>query len=103
MEKHTINYILKNGEPVIEPDFLVWVEWSKNHNNQHVAFTKLSGAEISTVFLRMGYSFGGNAPALYETMIFGGEHDNYQERYCTLEEAIAGHEKAVAPTKLEIA
>jgi hypothetical protein len=28
-------------------------------------------------------------------MIFGGDHDGYCERYCTWEEAEAGHQKAI--------
>ena len=38
-----------------------------------------------------------NRPILFETMIFGGEHDQYQERYATREEAVEGHARAVAP------
>jgi len=32
-------------------------------------------------------------------MIFGGEHDGYQERYTSRENAVAGHLKAVALVK----
>jgi hypothetical protein len=28
-------------------------------------------------------------------MIFGGEHDQYQERYTSYEDAVEGHQKAV--------
>ena len=35
-------------------------------------------------------------PILFETMIFGGEHHEYQERYTTWDEAIKGHKEAVA-------
>lgn len=50
---------------------------------------------ISTVFLGMDHSLGEGAPILFETMIFGGEHNDYQERYCTFEAAEKGHEAAV--------
>ena len=35
-------------------------------------------------------------PILWETMIFGGEHDQYQERYTNRHAALAGHDRAVA-------
>jgi hypothetical protein len=49
---------------------------------------------VSTVFLGLDHSFGEGPPQLFETMIFGGEHDEYQERYSTWDEAEAGHKKA---------
>ena len=56
---------------------------------------------VSTVFLGLDHSFGGGTPILFETMIFGGEYDDYQERYHTLEEAQVGHEKAISLVKME--
>lgn len=89
------NYILKDGEPVVEPDFLIWAEWNGNIDNRRVALTEIHDVQISTVFLGIDHSFGGGTPVLFETMIFGGSLDQYQERYHTLEEAMIGHERAV--------
>jgi len=69
-----------------------------------VAQTTLpNDVRVSTVFLGIDHSFSalvsGNdpvAPVLFETMIFGGEHDQYQERCCTWAEAEAMHARAVA-------
>ena len=47
------------------------------------------------------FGLAQHAPILFETMIFGGEHDEYQRRYCTMEEAEAGHAKAVTLAKGE--
>ena len=56
----------------------------------------ISDVKISTVFLGLDHSFlGVGPPILFETMIFGGEHNEYQERYSTWEEAEAGHAVAV--------
>ena len=49
---------------------------------------------VSTVFLGMDHSFDGGTPVLFETMIFGGEYDQFQERYCTWDEAEEGHKVA---------
>ena len=55
------------------------------------------GASISTVFLSMDHGLAGRigdgTPVLFETMVFGGEHDGYQERYHTYDEAEEGHKR----------
>ena len=50
---------------------------------------------ISTVFLGLDHSFGSGPPVLWETMIFGGKHDGYQNRYTSREAALLGHQEAV--------
>lgn len=52
-------------------------------------------ANVSTVFLGLNHSHGGGPPVLYETMIFGGKHDERQYRYHTREEAATGHARVV--------
>jgi hypothetical protein len=48
------------------------------------------------VFLGLDHSWTpGGKPVLWETMIFGGEHDQYQERYTSHKDALEGHEKAL--------
>jgi len=54
---------------------------------------------VSTVFLAIDHSYGGGPPILFETMIFGGERDGYQDRYATWEEALEGHGVALALAK----
>ncbi len=49
---------------------------------------------VSTVFMYIDHSFRDDpnaAPVLYETMVFGGKDDQYQQRYCTREQALIGH------------
>ena len=96
-----LRYVLKEGVPVIEPDLLTWAKWFEDDSERRVALTEIDGVSVSTVFLGLDHSFGGGTPILFETMIFGGEYDDYQERYHTLEEAQAGHEKAVSLVKME--
>jgi len=52
---------------------------------------------VSTVFLGFDRQIypGAGPPILFETMIFGLNNEEYQERYCTYDEAIAGHQKAI--------
>jgi hypothetical protein len=51
---------------------------------------------VSTVFLGFDHRLiGAGEPILFETMIFGGDHDCYQERYETEAQAVAGHRRIV--------
>jgi len=54
-----------------------------------------SDITISTVFLGLDHNWGDGPAVLFETMIFGGEHDDYQVRYETWEQAEKGHQEAL--------
>ncbi len=90
-------YILVDKKPVVELDLLKWSEWlEKNYyTGRIVKQTHHKDIFISTVFLGLDHRFGPGTPVLFETMIFGGKHDQYQERYETWEAAERGHEKAL--------
>lgn len=88
-------YILADKKPVLITDLMTWAE-SFEKSNKVVAKTHIGHILVSTVFLGLDHSFGGQIPILFETMIFGGKHDRYQERYATWKSAERGHEKAVA-------
>lgn len=92
-------YILDtDGNPVEEPDIVKWREWYKNPD-QSIARNSIVRAmgdvRISTVFLGIDHSSGDGPPRLFETMIFGGQYDQYRSRYATKAEALAGHNQAV--------
>ena len=56
--------------------------------------------KISTVFLGWDHSFlDESAPILFETMVFGGEYNDFQRRYSTYNEALLGHHEAVKMVK----
>lgn len=93
----TQRYILCDGIPTPEPDLMKWATWLQYANDQRrVARTEREGVEISTVFLGLDHRFGSGPPLLYETMVFGGEHNGKMDRYATKEEALTGHERMVA-------
>ncbi len=65
--------------------------------NRRVANDQIGNVEISTVFLGLDHNFFDRGPPLlFETMIFGGEHNDYQERCSTWEQAEAMHKRATA-------
>lgn len=90
-------YILAEDDtPVPCDDLLRWEEWMRKDDRRTVAKTTIEGlGQISTVFLGIDHdwSFHG-PPVLWETMIFGGPHDGYQDRYTSKAEALAGHKSA---------
>jgi len=87
-------YILKGKKFVPEYDLIKWATWFETAEC-HVADDTFGKIRVSTIFLGLDHNFGGGKPILFETMIFGGKHDQYQERYHTWEEAEKGHKKAV--------
>jgi len=102
-----------DGKNIIKcRDILEWAEYFEMAD-RHVADETVWGIRISTIFLGIdhGFSLRPDAiPVLFETMVFVGRRsqDEYTERYCTYEEAEAGHIKIVEhikhhPIKLVVA
>jgi len=91
-------YILdENNKPVVADSVIESAEWlEENPERKAVKQEHIDDIFISTVFLGLDHAWipGGN-PVLWETMIFGGEHDQYQERYTSYEDALEGHQKAL--------
>lgn len=90
-------YTLDQSHRVVPcPDVLTWGRFFENDDMRRVALTETADWRVSTVFIGLDHRFSGDGPPLvFETMIFGGPHDEYQEHYSTWDEAKAGHEKAV--------
>lgn len=73
-----------------------WAKWFETAKRSIREDVLPDGTRISTVFLGIDHNFfPGGRPLLFETMIFGGPHHHYQDRYSTRDEAIAGHLIAV--------
>ena len=90
----TERYILDaNGRPQPCDDLMTWARWMED-GNRVLRKTEIGGVRVSTVFLGLDHSFGEGPPVLWETMIFGGEHDQYQDHYASEAAAIQGHEYA---------
>lgn len=75
-----------------DPDDLTRVGWDE-----------VGPCEISTVFLGLDHGWGDGPPSLFETMVFGGAWDQDQERYCTWDEAEAGHKATVEKIRRALA
>jgi len=79
-----------DGKNIVECSF----DESLSITNRQIARDTFGEVEISTVFLIFDHSYDSDKPVLFETMIFGGEHDGYQDRYHTYDQALIGHQVA---------
>lgn len=82
------------GKKVKPVGLMEWAEWYETAE-RHVGNDKIGEVFVSTVFLGIDHSFGGGKPLLFETMIFGGKRNEYQERCSTYNEAVEMHKKAL--------
>ena len=86
----------KENNPMICNDMQDYIKWEEeNVNQKKVKQDTIGDILVSTVFLALDHGFGSKAPLLCETMIFGGEHDQYQDRYSSYEDALKGHQQAL--------
>lgn len=90
-------YILKDKR-IVPVDLMTWATWFETAD-RHIGNDSIGDIRVSTVFLGIDQNLGVGKPLLFETMIFGGKHDDYQERYSTYKEAVAGHKKALELAK----
>lgn len=86
-------YILdRKHNPIICNDLKKWASFFSDIKNRQVALTEKKNVAVSTVFLGLDHNFNGEGgPILFETMIFGGFHNEEMRRYRTWEEAKEGH------------
>ena len=97
----TDTYIL-DGKMPVKATLTEWAQWFETSRDpRRVASTDKNGVRVSTVFLGVDYSYGDGPPPLFETMIFGGDHDGYEERCSTWDEAEAMHKRACSLAGIE--
>lgn len=102
-------YRLEGHTPVPVEDTIAWARFYEKTKNRRVAGDHINGWFISTVFLGIDSNPFGSPPLLFETMIFSETEqtespilkkkypkslNNYQRRYATWDEALAGHQEA---------
>ena len=87
-------YMLDENHNPVKTDMMVAA--ARMEEDRTVAKTTGGEPLVSTVFLGLDHQWGYGPPLVFETMLFDGPEDGYQERYATWAEAEAGHERAVA-------
>lgn len=91
-------YVEIDGELIVVDNVHIWSALYEEINRR-VASDEIGEVRVSTVFIGLDHNFGDGPPLIYETMIFGGFHGDYCERYSTREEAEKGHKEAVLLVK----
>lgn len=86
-------YYDMDGQPL---GLMAWAKLLEDHDARIIGRTERGDVTVSTVWIGLDHSFGDGPPLIFETMIFGGDHDQDQWRYSTREEAETGHEAACA-------
>lgn len=84
------HYILVGRMAVKANGFKEWSEWFC-HANRTISVTRRNGIAVSTIFLGINHGCNTEDPILFETMIFGGERNQYIRRYTTWNDAAKGH------------
>jgi hypothetical protein len=89
--------------PILCHDLMEWATSFEDESSRVVKQEDVAeGVKVSTVFLGLDHQWQPTGPPLlWETMIFGGPHDEYQTHYSSYDDAVAGHAKAVAIAKGE--
>lgn len=99
ISKRPIYYILDDlNNPVPVNDPAEWATWREKNSEVWVISQDHLGEDlyVSTVFLGIDHNYlGVGDPLLYETMIFGGKNDQWQERTSTYDEAVTVHKIAM--------
>jgi len=80
----------RDGQPLTLDE---WAAVMEDRDYRRVALTEVGGASVSTVWLGSDHNWSDDKgpPIIFETMIFGGPHDDFCERYSTEGQARAGH------------
>ena len=85
------------GHEIKPAELMKWARWFESvGDGRVVAKTDIGHIHISTVFLGIDHRIGEPGPPLvFESMVFGGPLDGEQERYCTWDESVHGHDVLV--------
>jgi hypothetical protein len=100
-------YILTTDNEPVAVSITKAAQWMEdNPKRKQIGFDILQDKDdnnisVSTVFLGLDHSWNNKGLILWETMIFGGINDQYQERYSSYEDALEGHQRAIDLIKQE--
>jgi hypothetical protein len=95
-------YILSTDNEPVAVSITEASEWMENNpEKKAIKQDHIDDIFVSTVFLGLDHSWDNQGLILWETMIFGGINDQYQERYNSYEDALEGHQRAIDLIKKE--
>jgi len=80
----------RDGNPISDEEA---ARLFRDFDERRVAYNQFDDVEVSTVHIVFNHRFSDGPPLIFETMIFGGEYDQHQWRYSTLDDALEGHQR----------
>jgi hypothetical protein len=87
------HYYTRQGQPI---DMLTWARLFEDPEYKIIEQTQITEeVRVSTVWLGLNHNWFPGELRIFETMVFGGEHDLWQARYATEEAAREGHADTV--------
>ena len=98
MKHWTPRWYILVGDDLVPTDMVTAARWLAEHDERRrVGDTDVGDVNVSTVFLGLDHRYYDEGPPLvFETMIFGGKHDQWQQRTSTWAQADAMHKRACA-------
>jgi hypothetical protein len=86
-------YYDREGKEITQKE---WAVLHADFDYKVVVKEEIRGCQVSTVWLGIDHSFADNdPPVIFETMVFGGPFDQFDQRWRTEEEARRGHNTIV--------
>lgn len=98
-------YKLVNKRPVLASKEDIILGRGMSDAERRVGLTHVGRFTVSTVFLMLDHSFGGDSPIFYETMVFDRTSEGVEEwceRHSTYEEAEQRHAEVVHKLKMQV-
>ncbi len=93
-------YYRLDGHEVVPASRDEFVAQFQDFRHRSVASDYVGEVHVSTVFLALDHAFTGGPPLVFETMVFGFDDEGeYQWRYHTWDEAVAGHQRVLAAVR----
>ena len=83
---------------MVERELNNWGSVMAQRDERRIDKKMIGDIKISTVLLVIDHGYDGRVE-LFETMIFGGNHDQYCDRYATWTQSKKGHKRAVLLVK----
>ncbi len=87
-----MKYFDRKGSPMATKE---WAVAYGDVEGRTIGDDIIEGQHVSTIWRGLDRQAGEGPPLIFETMIFGGSHNGYCERYPTEREALAGHQRTV--------
>ncbi len=89
----SIPYFNRKGEEITMDE---WATLFEDKEYKVVRKTTVRKSEVSTVWLGSDHGYGmSDKPIIFETMVFGGIWDQFEQRYTTEKLAVLGHDTIV--------